>query len=260
MMQKTRSWMPSWLSGCFISFSLYSRIPVPQVPWTEEAMGWAIGFFPLVGVILGAVMAAFFRLAFLAGLGDLARTCLGTALPLLVTGGIHMDGFLDTVDARCSFQPRDKKLEILKDPHTGAFAIIGGGVYLLLYAAAFSELGSLAFPAAAGVFVVSRSLSGWSVVSFPKAKKDGLAHDLSGQGKQGAVKVLLTLWGLLAAAFLIGKAGAVAGGFSLAAALGVFGIYHRMAMKEFGGVTGDLAGYFLQLCELGMLAVLAVFL
>ena len=51
-----------------------------------------------------------------------------------------MDGFLDTVDARSSCQDRQRKLEILKDPHTGAFAVIGGGVYLLIYAAVFSTL------------------------------------------------------------------------------------------------------------------------
>ena len=58
-----------------------------------------------------------------------------------------MDGFLDVVDARSSCLPRERKLEILKDPHTGAFAIIGGGVYLILYLAVFSGLKDGGFPA-----------------------------------------------------------------------------------------------------------------
>ena len=53
-------------------------------------------------------------------------------LPVLVTGGIHMDGFLDTTDALSSWQPREKKLEILKDSHAGAFAIIMGCSYFVL--------------------------------------------------------------------------------------------------------------------------------
>ena len=68
-----------------------------------------------------------------------------------------MDGFLDVTDARSSFQSRERKLEILKDPHAGAFAIAGCGVYLLLYAAAFSELRLEAFPAIGGIYVMTRA-------------------------------------------------------------------------------------------------------
>ena len=82
-----------------------------------------------------------------------------------------MDGFLDVTDARSSFQSRERKLEILKDPHAGAFAIAGCGVYLLLYTAAFSELRLEAFPAIGGIYVMTRALSGLSVLCFPKARK-----------------------------------------------------------------------------------------
>ena len=64
----------------------------------------------------------------------------GVVLPVLLNGGIHMDGFLDVTDAKSSYGDREKKLEILKDPHTGAFAIIGGCVYFLIYYGAFGEL------------------------------------------------------------------------------------------------------------------------
>ena len=84
-------------------------------------------------------MSAPLWLSVQAGLGILAFSLLGTAVPLLITGGIHMDGFLDVTDARSSFQSRERKLEILKDPHAGAFAIAGCGVYLLLYTAAFQS-------------------------------------------------------------------------------------------------------------------------
>ncbi len=128
------------LQGLLMAFSLYSRIPVPQAEWSKGGMRYAFCFFPLVGVVIGAAVAGFDCLARVAHVGEVARSCVGAALPLLLTGGIHMDGFLDTVDARSSCQPRERKLEILKDPHTGAFAIIGGGVYLLMYLAVFSDI------------------------------------------------------------------------------------------------------------------------
>ena len=62
------------------------------------------------------------------------------AVPLLVTGGIHLDGFMDTTDARSSYGDMEKKLAILKDSHVGAFAVIGCSFYLILSAGAWSEI------------------------------------------------------------------------------------------------------------------------
>lgn len=247
-----------WLRSMAIAFSMYSRFPVPQVEWSRQAMQYALCFFPLVGVAVGFCMEVFWRLALRFQLGPVAVCCLGTALPLLMTGGIHMDGFLDTVDAKSSCQSRERKLEILKDPHTGAFAIIGCGVYLLCYAAVFSELGQAAFPAACGIYVLERALSGWSVVSLPKAKKDGLASTFARQASDRAVRISMAAWGILAAGYLIWMAGPTAGTAVVLAAAASYGWYRHMALAEFGGITGDLAGYFLQVSELAMFTVLAV--
>ena len=171
-----------------------------------------------------------------------------------------MDGFLDVTDARSSFLSRERKLEILKDPHAGAFAIAGCGVYLLLYAAAFSELGNSAFPAIAGIYVVTRSLSGLSVLCFPKARKDGLAATFAKGTGSGSpvVKAVLTGWLLAGILFFLATAGVLPTAIIMAAAALVFFWYHHMALTEFGGTTGDLAGYFLQTAELVMIAALAV--
>ena len=115
-----------------------------------------------------------------------AAALTGAAIPLLVTGGIHMDGFLDTMDAIHSYGDRSRKLEILKDPHLGAFAVISFGVYMMLYLGVFHEYLSLVLREDRGdryflyavpclVFVMERAFSGLSVVTFPQAKKKGLA-------------------------------------------------------------------------------------
>lgn len=237
-----------------IAFSMYSRIPMPQVEWTKERMRYALCFFPLIGVCIGAVLWAFWSFTDWAGTGRLFTTFVGTALPLLITGGIHMDGFLDTTDARSSFGDREKKLGILKDPHTGAFALIGGGVYLLLYAAAFSELAGRGRILFAGSFVLTRALSGLSVVSFPMARQDGLAASFSQAAVKRTVRISMAVYLVAAGLFLL-DAGGVAGGLCILAAGLVFVWYYRMAVREFGGITGDLAGYFLQICELAVLMV-----
>lgn len=245
--------------GLLIAFSMYSRIPVPRTKWSREGMKYALCFFPAVGLVIGLAMTAYSAFASRLGLGKLAFSCVGTVIPILLTGGIHMDGLLDVIDACSSFQSKERKLEILKDPHTGAFAIIGCGVYLLLYLAVFSELKERAYPAAAGIYVLERALSGWSVVSFPRAKKDGLASTFADQAQKRAVQISMILWAMAATLFLVRAGSSRAGGIAIRAAFAVFGWYYRMAVREFGGITGDMAGCFLQLCELTMLGVLAFF-
>ena len=259
VVQKART-LPPLLESFVIAFSMYSRIPMPFVEWSGRGMKYTFCFFPLIGVVIGACVSAFAWAAERAGLGVLAFALLGTAIPLLITGGIHMDGFLDVTDARSSFQSRERKLEILKDPHAGAFAIAGCGVFLLLYAAAFSELRGNAFPAIAGIYVMTRAISGLSVLCFPKARKNGLAATFSKGTGSGApaVKIVLTVWLFAGIAFVVLVSGAVTAVVLTVAAASAFLWYHHMAMHEFGGTTGDLAGYFLQTAELLMVAVLAV--
>ena len=105
----------------------------------------------------------------------LCYTLIGTAIPLLITGGFHADGFMDTMDAFCSYQLREKKLEILKDSHIGAFAVIGLIVYGLLYMAAFSEIQDKNLLQIVVRLFLIRCLSGISVVLFPVGKKGRLA-------------------------------------------------------------------------------------
>lgn len=245
------------LGSMVIAFSMYSRIPMPRVEWTKERMKYAMCFFPLVGVVQGICLAVFAWLMQSLKMEQLYQVG-GVVLPVLVNGGIHMDGFLDVTDAKSSYGGREKKLEILKDPHTGAFAIIGGCVYFLIYYGAFGEL-PVGFAASmGGIYVLTRALSGLSVVAFPKAKNSGLAAAFSDEAQKQAVVVCMAGYLILAAVFLVWTAGMFAGGVCLFAAALVYGYYYQMSVKNFGGITGDLAGYFLQICELVLLLVLAI--
>ena len=187
-----------------------------------------------------------------------------------------MDGFLDTMDAIHSYGDRSRKLEILKDPHLGAFAVISFGVYMMLYLGVFHEYLSLVLREDRGdryflyavpclVFVMERAFSGLSVVTFPQAKKKGLAAGFGGAARKRTDSLVLLLWMLIClaagvAAAKVGCHGAgMLAGVLLMTHLAVFIWYYRMSVKQFGGVTGDLAGHFLQLCEICMLFMAVLF-
>ena len=151
---------------------------------------------------------------------------------------------------------REKKLEILKDPHTGAFAVIGLCAYFLITAALWSEVNLKTLSLAVWMYPISRALSGLSVVSFRSAKSSGLLRTFQERADRKRTRIVLSIWlmSLAAGAIYIFR---VQGAIIVTAALLVFFYYYKMSFKQFGGITGDLAGYFLQICELVMLTVVA---
>lgn len=244
------------LGAVIIAFSMYSRLPMPRIEWTKERMRYMLCFFPLVGVVIGVFMLLWMQFGeLIAGGGNFFRAVL-VLIPVLVTGGIHVDGLLDTSDALSSYKPMEDKLEILKDSHAGAFAIIVGVCYFLLLFGLYSEVTQEQMRLLAVGFVLSRSLSGLSIVLFKKAKNSGLAASFSDMAQQRCVGIVMAAF-IVGCSVLILAMDVCLGASVLAAAALVFVYYRWMSYKKFGGITGDLAGFFLQICEL-MIALFVV--
>ena len=242
----------------FIAFATYSRLPVPRVEWTDRSLRWAICFFPLIGAVLGALEYLWFRLAGLLGCPALLRGAVAAALMLVVTGGIHADGYCDTVDALSSHADREKMLAILKDSHCGAFAVIFFGLWLVLYCASWAalDMADTVLCAALG-FVLSRALSGLALNHWPQARKQGMLRTVADAGNKTAVTVSMLAYLALAAAGLL-LTSLWRGAAVLAANALAFLWYRLLSMKKFGGVTGDLAGCFVTVAELATALVLAL--
>ena len=156
-------------------------------------------FFPLIGAVIGGVSVGWYYLADYWGLNAMLYGAVAAAIPVLLTGGIHMDGYADTCDAIFSYGEPEKKLEILKDPRSGAFAVIYTCVYFLLLFGLFTQVYNEPFHIVEiGMgYVVSRILSGLAVVSMKSAKGSGLAHLFSGNADRRAVQAVLGGLGIL---------------------------------------------------------------
>ena len=115
-------------------------------------------------------------------------------IPVFITGGIHLDGFLDTQDALSSWQTKERRLEILKDSHAGAFAIISCTVYFLMYIGVYSCLSVRSMEVIAYSFMLSRTLSGLSVVTFPQARKKGMVADFSESASTRITRMVLGIY------------------------------------------------------------------
>ena len=249
--------MKDFLQGFVVAFSMYSKIPMPQIEWTKKNMKYCICFFPLIGLVIGAAMCGWLWMAGNAQWGILFRTALLIVIPVAVTGGIHLDGFLDTSDALSSYKSQEEKLLILKDSHAGAFAIIMGIVYFVLAFGIFSEITLEKMEVLGLGFVLSRALSGLGLVTLKKAKNTGLLYTFADAAANKRVAVVMALYLVVTAGVMIWM-NPIYGSSCVLMALLAFWAYRQMAYSKFGGITGDLAGWFVQTAELMMAFVLAV--
>lgn len=246
------------IKSFFIAVSMYSKIPVPQFEWKEEDMKYIFCFFPWVGAVIGVCIYFWNVLCDCCHIGILCRTAMDAAIPLLLTGGFHVDGFMDTMDALHSYSPKERKLEILKDSHIGAFAVIMLAVYGMVYLGAFSEVeSSEMLKIACSSFFLSRCLCGISAVSFPLAKKDGSLTLFADSSQKKIVKGSLYLQSAVCIGLMVlwlPQGGLVVAAAAMAALI----CYFYRSKKEFGGITGDTAGYFVLICEVCMIVAAAV--
>ena len=263
----------TWFRSLCIAISMYSRLPVPYGNWDKKEMKYSIGLFPVVGAVIGVMTWLWLwgmRRIVTEGMTGLPEgvilavsILIAAVLPVLVTGGIHVDGFMDTSDAFHSWADRDKKLQILSDPHIGAFSVISLLILAAVWVSAVAVVAGSGDSRYFGVFsleyVFARVLSGLAAVLFNNARGEGTLWAFTDFGEEArrANLVLLCVEGLAAAAGMI-LLRPVSGGAAVIMSAAVWIQYKNRAYKELGGITGDLEGWFLCRCEAAAACALAV--
>jgi adenosylcobinamide-GDP ribazoletransferase len=240
-----------------MAFSCFSAIPMPRCQWDDRNMRYMMAAFPLVGLVVGACMVVWQQVCTWLGIGEFLRGVVLALIPLVVSGGIHMDGFADVIDAQSSHAPVERKRQILKDPHAGAFAIMGICGYLLTSAALYGESNPQDILALACIPVASRCLSGFATVTLQPQRADGMYAAEKSSARTHVVQGVLVLAFACVASGMVFWAG-VAGGVAACAGILSVVVVRRFAQTQFGGMSGDLSGFLLQVAELLMLACIVV--
>lgn len=236
----------------FMCLGMFSAIPCPYRPWDEDARSLMTACLPLVGAIIGALWYALSLLGRML-LPDMLSAALVAALPFLLTGFMHLDGFMDSADALLSWRPLEQRQKILKDVHCGSFSVVA--VVLLamgMFAAAgdakSGDLRPLIF-----IPIASRCLSALCVTAFKPIGHSEYAALNRSMATPLAAVLMLAITAATSWIWLGGTAALI-----VAATVAGYAAAMAWAAHTLQGVSGDLAGYSLCIGELCGLITLAV--
>ena len=244
------------ISSIVIAFAFFTIIPMPKLDWTGRRMSYVPLMMPLVGLMNGLIAYGIFAILNSLHFSTFFKAVIMCLYYVVYTGGLHIDGLLDTADAYFSRRDKARKLEIMKDSNVGAFAVLTLVFIVLFKTAVFNELFTnskkngiiLIF-----IPVISRILQSSMLYIFPSAKKDGLTKMYGILDKRHTIihLILFILIGIILF-FIIGIKSIIL----MLVILAFYALFYFSSKKQFGGITGDLLGAFLEISELIMLATI----
>lgn len=232
--------------------SMFCALPFPCRVWKDDIRNKMLLFLPVIGLEIGGIWYGVNCVLDYVGISVVLKALILCALPYLLTGFIHLDGFMDVTDAIGSYRTLERRREILKDSHVGAIAVIWC-VFLIL--AGFAFFASVPDDANAGCLilipVVSRCCSALAVLNLKPMESSQYANRLGNAPKWhsivlgatmlGFVVVGITIWGKYGFALLGGVLGYVASLYC--------------TYRSLQGMNGDISGYCLTISELCAVAV-----
>ena len=254
--------MKSLKNGFLIMLGMFTRIPVRVPEWSEENLRYSLPLLPAAGVLAGILSLLWLAAAEAVRLPLPVRGAGLVFIPLLLTGGIHLDGYADTADAVACWGDAEKRRRVLKDPHIGAFAAIRTAAFLIgWYALCLSLIEQLPGPVPAacvlgGTFCLGRAFSALALIHAKQSARPGLGAEFSKPSGGAGPLVLLLFWCALGAALLSPAGVAAAAAIACGAAACLF--CRRRADRLFGCFSGDLAGHAICVTEIAMLFGLVV--
>lgn len=248
--------MKKHITAFFMAWGMFCAIPCPFRHWDEKTRGWMLVYLPVIGLLTGAVWTLAAWLFGHMGWDGFLPACVLMLLPFLLTGFLHLDGFMDCCDAILSRRDLETRQKILKDSHVGSFAVICAALLFLTEFAAFCDMdwtenrfGLLFLPMAV------RAVAALCV----RYRKPMQTSQYAGQYEQEKTKaqgVCMTVLLALSTALpvlLIGRAGC-------ACVLGVLGssLAAWLASRNLGGMSGDVSGFAVTVGELCGILYLAI--
>lgn len=250
--------MKNLINGFIMALSMFTILPMPYKVWKDESVRHMMKLYPLVGLIVGFINYFIYRIADYSNLSTILISAITMVAPFIITGMLHLDGFMDVSDALLSRRDQKEKIRILKDPNTGAFAVISLAILFIIDFASMYTLvenkvnviGIIIIP------IISRALMALMLIKKESMKESSLGSYFKKDTGKLDIIILYFILVISSISFILIfnlKAILVPVFMIISAVLSV-----NKSTKELGGMSGDSAGYGLVIAEVVGIMCLAI--
>jgi adenosylcobinamide-GDP ribazoletransferase len=227
------------------ALAFYTRLPIPNVgvlPFEGVAR-----IAPIIGILIGIGLSLLDSAMAYLRVPLLLRSSLVVAAWVWITGGLHLDGVMDTADGLSASKDQEHRLRVMADPATGAFGVMAGVMVLLLKVSALASLG---YGRPFGLMLAA----GWgrwgqviAIARYPylRAAGKGAFHKQGVRSLKAAIPTGLLLIGLSLLPIVLGGFSQLVFGRLLFAAfcgMGLASLVVAWFARQLGGHTGDTYG------------------
>lgn len=252
--------MKKLYKGFIMALSMFTILPTPYVEWDDEGVKNMMKFYPVIGLIVGAVWSIVYYLMSFLNTSMILKSAVIMVVPFIITGMLHLDGFMDVCDAILSRRDREEKLRILKDSTIGAFAVIALLIlFFLLFGGIYSIVEkNIPYYILILIPVVSRSTVAYFLLSRSTIKESTLGTYF----KKGTnIKdILIMIFSVILAAVVSFLLLQIFGLILVSLIMLGVTLAVEKCEKEFGGISGDVAGFALVVGEVAGILVLGIIL
>ncbi|MBP3918369.1 MAG: adenosylcobinamide-GDP ribazoletransferase [Clostridia bacterium] len=248
--------MKKYFRACMMCMTMFCAIPCPFHTWDDEARPLMTLFLPVVGAWIGILWTLTAYVIRWLGLPVMVGAAILCAYPFLITGGMHMDGYLDVTDAVKSWRDLEERRRILKDPNAGSFAVLACVLLIMTQFALFAQANDTANAFTLTLIpIVSRTTAGLCItVLRPMGTSEYAGAYRQGIKKSHIVVFIITMLCVAALGFLLlGKYG-----FASLAVIAGYLMHLRRAFRSLDGMSGDISGYALTFAEVCGIAVFSL--
>lgn len=250
--------MKNLINGFIMALSMFTILPMPYKVWKDESVRHMMKLYPLVGLVVGIINYCVYRISDYLNLSTILIAAITMVAPFIITGMLHLDGFMDVSDALLSRRDQKEKIRILKDPNTGAFAVISLAILFIIDFAAMYTLvenkinviGIIIIP------IISRVLMALMLIKKDSMKESSLGSYFKKDTGKIDIIILYLFLLISSISFIVIfnlKAILVPVFMIISAVLSV-----NKSTKELGGMSGDSAGYGLVIAEVIGILCLAI--
>lgn len=250
--------MMELINAFIMDLSMFTIIPMPYKKWDDNSVRHMMKLYPVVGLVIGLIHYGIYNIINSFNISNMLITAITMVTPFIITGMIHLDGFMDVCDALLSRRDKKEKIRILKDPNTGAFSVISLAILFVIdFASVYTLIDNKKYVVGIVIIpIISRSLMALMLLKKESMKESSLGSYF----KKGTRKIdifilyLFLFISTLSFIYFIGAKGIIVSLVMIISAI----ISVNNSTKELGGMSGDSAGYGLVISEIIGMMCLAI--